>query len=415
MEFINQTCIAIDYCHSDMVAAEFIPSDKEVSDILNSVQSQNPDYGIKRILASIKSQRPEWTISEKRLKKLLSTSRSSDHPTSVHGKLTSPFPLVTPKVIDRKTGKGLFATQDIKEGTLLFTEKPLVFFPGWDIVKTFDRAGSPTCGHCYKMLGPVGSPQAKLQKMCKECHVSFCSKLCYSSALDTHHLFACRKFNPHMDTLLDLMSQHDWNAGVGAAKIICHVLSMYAKSTAMGQEAEATFNSFCSISEKVRHEKANPVNIFSSDTTEQLWSDSFDILTKALRVALQRKELISIEEAVIKRLLSMEFWLQCIGLWNLNNQDGGLYSIQSCINHHCSPNVRIQHPNRSSNHVIEVIALRDVRAGEQLHESYVDPRWSKVQRQNQLRLNYMFECICKRCNQDSPMDESLLVKLLPTP
>jgi hypothetical protein len=83
----------------------------------------------------------------------------------------------------------------------------------------------------------------------------------------------------------------------------------------------------------------------------------------------------------------------------LNNEGSGLYLIQSKINHSCSPNAEITFPD--GNHVVEIKALRDIRAGEEICISYLDEcqlERSRHSRQNYLKENYIFQCECEKCH-----------------
>lgn len=49
------------------------------------------------------------------------------------------------------------------------------------------------------------------------------------------------------------------------------------------------------------------------------------------------------------------------GLAFLNNEGSALYSVQSKANHSCFPNVQASFP--TSNHVLHLVALKDIVAG----------------------------------------------------
>jgi hypothetical protein len=85
----------------------------------------------------------------------------------------------------------------------------------------------------------------------------------------------------------------------------------------------------------------------------------------------------------------------------LNNEGSGLYEIQSKINHSCLPNAEIKFPK--SNHVVEVVALRDIQENEEICISYLDEcqlQRSRHSRQKYLLANYLFECDCLKCQSE---------------
>lgn len=49
------------------------------------------------------------------------------------------------------------------------------------------------------------------------------------------------------------------------------------------------------------------------------------------------------------------------GIAFLNNEGSALYSVQSKANHSCTPNVQASFP--ASNHVLHLVALKDISAG----------------------------------------------------
>lgn len=85
----------------------------------------------------------------------------------------------------------------------------------------------------------------------------------------------------------------------------------------------------------------------------------------------------------------------------LNNEGSGLYLQQSKINHSCNPNAEIRFP--WSNHVLQVVALRDISADEEICISYLDECQlgrSRHSRQKFLQENYLFVCDCEKCESE---------------
>lgn len=85
----------------------------------------------------------------------------------------------------------------------------------------------------------------------------------------------------------------------------------------------------------------------------------------------------------------------------LNNEGSGLYLTQSKINHSCNPNAEIRFPY--SNHVLEVVALREIEADQEICISYLDEcqlSRSRHSRQKYLQENYLFLCDCEKCQEE---------------
>lgn len=85
----------------------------------------------------------------------------------------------------------------------------------------------------------------------------------------------------------------------------------------------------------------------------------------------------------------------------LNNEGSGLYVSQSKINHSCRPNAEIRFPY--SNNVLQVVALREINADEEICISYLDEcqlNRSRHSRQKYLQENYLFLCECEKCQEE---------------
>ena len=79
-----------------------------------------------------------------------------------------------------------------------------------------------------------------------------------------------------------------------------------------------------------------------------------------------------------------------------------MFAVTCCLNHSCKPNVRVLWcNNRPAEPVqLEVVALRDIRLGEELMFSYIDESLSFSERQEALA-DYGFICGCERCGSES--------------
>lgn len=80
---------------------------------------------------------------------------------------------------------------------------------------------------------------------------------------------------------------------------------------------------------------------------------------------------------------------------------GGLYILHSHINHSCDPNISVRHlEQRTALARISVIARRDIKVGEELTVTYVNPQMGLYERRQGL-LEWGFgQCKCARCVQE---------------
>ena len=78
----------------------------------------------------------------------------------------------------------------------------------------------------------------------------------------------------------------------------------------------------------------------------------------------------------------------------------GLYTKACMLNHSCNPNVRTTYSDDGRGAVCaRVIALCNIRPGEELRHSYIDEEADLEERQAVLRDNYGFVCSCIKCEE----------------
>jgi hypothetical protein len=123
------------------------PAENDLKAALVAIKSANPSLGIAKTHTLLLATYPTWVVSEKRTRKLLQheglvlnaatppgTPEVVAYPSSrvIHNLDVHRW---TPKVkvnyFDKKKGKGLVATQDIKEGEVIWKEDPFVLAPEW--------------------------------------------------------------------------------------------------------------------------------------------------------------------------------------------------------------------------------------------------------------------------------------------
>ncbi|KAG5489114.1 hypothetical protein JIQ42_00737 [Leishmania sp. Namibia] len=79
-----------------------------------------------------------------------------------------------------------------------------------------------------------------------------------------------------------------------------------------------------------------------------------------------------------------------------NSRGQGIYRVGCLFNHSCEPNLNAQY-SAVNDETLTVVALRDVKAGEELTIRYIDASFPLAVRQQQLLEHYLFECRCTRC------------------
>ena len=80
---------------------------------------------------------------------------------------------------------------------------------------------------------------------------------------------------------------------------------------------------------------------------------------------------------------------------------GGLYTLHSHLNHSCRPNVSIRHlDQRTALARVTVLAKTDIKAGQELIVTYVNPELHLKARRAALEAWGFGECRCERCAEE---------------
>lgn len=130
------------------------PTEDELTLAIVDLKKENPEFGIAKVHSVLMRKHPDWTVSEKRTRKILQTqglivsglghTSVQVFPSSriVSGLSVSKWtPKVEVKWFDKRKGKGLVATQEIKEGEVIWKEDPFIVAPEWyDMLFHFDIA-----------------------------------------------------------------------------------------------------------------------------------------------------------------------------------------------------------------------------------------------------------------------------------
>lgn len=175
------------------------PSEQEVVEASSMLLAGSPSLGIAKILSHLQKEK-NWSISEKRLKTILSnaglrpsstsnkqtsSSKSSDVPSSSLDSLLQIPSGVKAVYFDSVKGKGLVASRDFQEDEPIFTEDAFISAPPAHALTAVEKG--ELCTHCFAPLSsllvvPCGKPG---------CQARFCNRLCQSRAQSMHHALLC--------------------------------------------------------------------------------------------------------------------------------------------------------------------------------------------------------------------------------
>ena len=202
------------------------PSDEAVLAAARERLDAPTPPGLAKLLAHLQ-EKNHWSLSEKRLKRLLTEAglrggggSGSSVPAS---RIDDTLPLpdsVRATYFDAVKGRGLLAARPLREGETLFVEDAFVAAPPPQAVKALLQG--EICNHCFL---PVASRM--LAVGCRHagaCRARFCSRLCQERAMHTQHAVLCPGVNRAAQPLLDLVQEHAWQSLHLAARATARAL-----------------------------------------------------------------------------------------------------------------------------------------------------------------------------------------------
>ncbi|KAI9474198.1 MAG: hypothetical protein EXX96DRAFT_581009 [Benjaminiella poitrasii] len=396
---------------------KIIPTEEELISAIQHIKLESPESGIKKVTSGVLAQNPSWQVSEKRVKKYMQlkglTNKVAVQKSGVADDPSVPVSYIDPtldfkavteaveaRMVDPVTGKGLFATRDIKKDDIIFSETPFSYFPDWQMFRLARSGGA--CGNCCKPIVYAN----RLTQHCGHCNMYYCSRECRATAWEKFHQLECTQLNSKVRDLIDFCEAENWQGAMAVSRMYAQIILAHQRDEL--DAVLAHLDAFATVSQEERQAKETEW-IFMEQPTRDLWTKTRQFLKAAYQTPPKRCKISKpLPDLLAKQLFDDEStFLNYLGKFNINNQNGGMYLVHSHINHNCYPNVSIDHPYRQSDYKIAVRAIRDIKAGEQLFESYVNPRWNKETRQTYLDKSYLFTCRCDRCEQDQPLTDEL--------
>jgi hypothetical protein len=111
-------------------AGDYAPTDSDLLATVTEILDDDSSLGVPRVLAKARQLQPHWKLSEKRLRQYMKShprAAPKHFPISKHDArlvdlAAKVAPLLEVRRIDQQKGRGLFAKDDIKEGTKLIEE-----------------------------------------------------------------------------------------------------------------------------------------------------------------------------------------------------------------------------------------------------------------------------------------------------
>lgn len=356
------------------------------------------------------------------------------------------------KIVNSNKGKGLFACQEFTKGDVIFEEVPLVSSQFlWNEFYKYHA-----CEFCLKSLETAEKmarrlasiptltlPQSQnclvrpeFQVHCPHCQVTYCSKECQTMAWNQYHRTLCMgpsrgdeshplgtlqaawrniHFPPESCSIMLLTKMIAMVKQANDPAAVLKTFSQFTNSTVneeqqimhklLGSKFRAQLETLRSLVMQTLYDEQIP-QWFTSEGFQSLFAligrNGQGIGTSSISVWCQNCDAMDIpadERASLDDFIDQLYIdLEKESGTFLNCEGSGLYSMQSCCNHSCVPNAEVQFPHNC--HKLQVVALENIAPGEEICVSYLDGcmlERSRHSRQKHLRDNYLFNCMCSKC------------------
>jgi SET domain len=376
---------------------EYAPGEREIVGAVIQLWKENPAYeslGNAKLHALVQQAHPGWSLSEKRLKNVLKAhGLQTNAPlfqyvseTQSHATPDLSFPAGVKLNLTKARGKALYATKDLKAGEKLWSEEALVLVAPVDHVSLMRK--SLACAYCARPFqarssagGINGVPRGGAE--CGSCFAQWCNIRCKKKDLihsaiwhnSVHSKIELNGWIKYENYCID----NQWLAAYGYGVVLISILRDPGKG-----ELKNQMDAMARIRQDIRQKAVDSSSHgLAAEHYEQMWKQGWQLLKEAVGKAYD---------------LSYEEYLYGLGMVNINNLDGSIYLVHSHLNHSCDPNVEVKITGRTSG--ITVTAKRDIRGGEELLTTYVNPNDELNKRRYDLRINWGFICSCPRCKEE---------------
>jgi len=262
-------------------------------------------------------------------------------------------------------GRGLVAVRDIKKGELIFTCFPAALGPT-------ARTSVPQCVACFSLLpNPLH---------CSKCGLNVCGERC--ARMEVHQAECSILVLARAKLRRTDKSERVWRSALPDITAAITTLRLLSLKWRNPGEWSIVSNLMC--------DKMN----------KPVWAIIQGVYQKVLHLDPR------VKEDELKEI----FGIQCTNGANLHFLPGhgrgvGVYPVQAFLNHSCMCNtVTLEHPGE---HRVELRARWDVKKGEELTTSYIQPTQSTMTRRQLLNNTWGFWCACVRCRDPTECDSYL--------
>lgn len=375
-----------------------VPNDREIVQAVVDIWRKDKateKLGAAKLTGLVKLTHSDWQLSEKRVKTVLKAANLglNQEKFCYAGSIMShatpglDMPEKVTLNIAKNRGKGLYAKKDIKKDEELWNEQAFLLVPPLEHVGIMRKGMG--CAFCSRPF------QSHNGVECPSCAAKWCDNQCKKK--DVTHVAMWHESRHGKVTRVewrafeDFCVENGWMALYALGLLWLRVIRDPKKD-----EVQKQMMAFARVGQDERHKAVEQSNsLFASEQSEVLWKKGYEMLDKLL--------------------LDTEFsyekdFLPGLGMFNINNVDGNMYLTQSHLNHSCEPNVDVKNVGRTQG--ISVRAKRDIKTGEELFTTYVNPEHQLDDRRYNLRVNWGFNCNCTRCKREEREEMEYLDELV---
>lgn len=299
-----------------------------------------------------------------------------------------------------KSGRGIYSKENFDRGDLVLHElSPICIIPPMDKL-TLMKLGK-SCSLCGKSISSSNiSPHFIMMNGldCNDCDSIWCSKNCKKKHSQIHSALKHNKYKFQKE-----VNTKSWNefelycqekvfvAAYSVAVIMANILidnNLHLKEK---------FNMLASVSQETRIKSSDTTNIggtfdvFSGarniEDPEIIWKETYKLFIRVFPILLEQEHPVDYQT-----------FLSYIGRFNINQISQQLYFVASFLNHNCEPNT---HYEIDSKYELKLSARKPIKEGDELLITYINPLHEVILRRRELRVNYGFQCNCKRCQVEA--------------
>ena len=274
----------------------------------------------------------------------------------------------------REDNFGVFAKCDIREGDTILDTRSI-----WTDYRT--RVGDNCCSACCQ------SVPEKLAIQMKCCNSKFCTDVCKQEATDTYHDVICGKdFSWLYRACKEADQFYSDKAPLMMVKILATAIHLNCKPLKVPcvRTLQANYDNVSLSKFTLFDNIVAPIQILETlgvDIFADLKFDSWAIQTVITRIENNR-----------------------VGKKTLGNRKYSTVDPLFCFfNHSCTPSATFKFVGGST--FTTVKALRDIKKGEEICISYVDPRLPGSVRRDKIWKRIGRACHCLRCSREREVEE----------